>query len=76
MVKKKQETRQFYDVMHEYEASLKEYTEAASMLNAAVRTAIQLVDDGLDAKLALEHLRYPSARFEKAAYGSEGKDNG
>jgi hypothetical protein len=69
MAKKKPETRPFYNVMHEYQASLNEYTEAAMMLHVAVVTALHLVEDGADPKRALETLREHDKRFEKAAHG-------
>jgi hypothetical protein len=40
MSKKKHDSRPFFDVMHEYHDSLKEYTEAAMMLHVAVTTAL------------------------------------
>lgn len=70
MAKKKQEARPFYDVMHEYQLSLKEYTEAAMMLHVAVTTALSLVKQGADPARALETLREYDERFDKAAHGA------
>ena len=69
MAKKKQDNRPFFDVMHEYQDSLKEYTEAAMMLHVAVTTALHLVEQGADPKRALETLREHDARYDKAAHG-------
>ena len=69
MTRKKQETEPFYNVMHKYNASLKEYMESGMMLRVAVVTALHLAEQGADPKRALETLREHSERFDKAAHG-------
>jgi len=69
MANKRQDSRPFFDVMHEYQESLKEYTEAAMMLHVAVTTALRLVEQGADPKRALETLREHDDRYGKAAHG-------
>lgn len=76
MAKKKQEKRPFYDVMHEYQASLKEYTEAAMRLHTAVTVAMHLSEQGVDPKRALEALKEPALRFEKSALATEQQESG
>ena len=69
MKRTKSDTRPFYAVMHEYQASLKEYTEAAMMLHVAVTTALHLVSQGADPAKAMETIRDHDHRFDKAAHG-------
>ena len=58
-----------FSVIHDYQDSLKAYTEAASMLNSAVIMAISLVEKGADPHDALESIRKYSDDFTAASSG-------
>ena len=58
-----------FSIIHDYQDSLKAYTEAASMLNSAVQTAISLVGKGADPVLAINHLKKYSDELIAASSG-------
>ena len=69
MSQAKSDTTPLYDVMHEYQASLKEYMGAAMLLHASVSAALRLASAGADPAKLLESIREHDERFEKAAHG-------
>lgn len=69
MAKKQQEVRPFYDVTHEYQASLKEYLEACMLLRNAVGVSIKLAKQGANTDKMLFSLIEHYSRCEKAAHG-------
>ena len=73
MAKKKEVPRPFFDVKHEYEASLKEYVEASHMLFACVRTLLNIFEDDPNGSIAhaklKELLQEHVDRLERASTG-------
>lgn len=68
---KKRETKPFYDVKHDYDASLKEMLEAAGGLYRSVTTLLDVLPKTKEWNRIEEILRKDIDAFKKAAYGDD-----
>lgn len=68
---KKDPARPYWQVCHEYDASLKEYRNAASMLYESVRAAMSVCKSPEGAFKALQMINERAEDFRKAAYGDD-----
>lgn len=69
---KKVEARPYYAVRHEYDAALKNYQNAASMLHSAVRSVISIAErNPAAAPKLIEELKKHADAFQQSAYGED-----
>ncbi len=68
---KKEPARPYFDVRHEYDASMQAYQSAVSMLHSAVSTAVQLAKTPEQAMRLIATLKEHNDAFHKAAFGDD-----
>ena len=71
MGKKTEPVRPLYPTKHEYEASLKNALDAATMLHTAVRSVIQFGDNPKAVIAAIATLKKYSDAYQEAVYGDD-----
>jgi hypothetical protein len=71
MARKKEPTKPFYSIKHDYEDSLKEFEHASMMLYNAVTTILRLEEHIKDpaAKRMVEQLREHAEHYGKVVHG-------